>query len=143
MSLFDRPAVRQIDVGLALLRVIAGVIFFAHGYQKVFTFGFAGVAGFFGQMGVPMPGFTGPAIGTLEVVGGLALILGLLTRIFGFLLACDMLGAILFVHAKAGFFMPNGMELVLALCGMAATLAIAGGGGFSADTALSRRRNGT
>jgi putative oxidoreductase len=140
MVLFDRPTPRQIDLGLAILRLIAGVIFFMHGYQKVFQFGFGGVAGFFGQMGVPMPGFMGPAIGILELTGGVALVLGLLTRVFGFFLACDMLGAMTFVHAKNGFFLPTGVEFVLALCAIGFTLAIVGAGGFSADAALSRRR---
>ena len=140
MSIFDRPSARQIDLGLAILRVIAGVVFFAHGYQKVFQFGLSGIAGGFGQMGVPFPAFTGPAIGILELVGGLALIIGLFTRVFGFLLACDMLGAIMFVHGKGGFFLPKGYEFVLALCAIGVTLAIAGGGGFSADTAMARRR---
>ena len=140
MSIFDRPTARQIDVGLAILRVIGGVTFFAHGYQKVFTFGFGGVAGFFGQMGVPMPGVMGPAIAILELVGGLALILGLFTRVFGFLLACDMLGAILLVRANGGFFAPNGMEFELALCAIAATLAVVGAGGFSVDSTFARRR---
>lgn len=133
MFLTDRPTVRQIDAGLALLRIVIGIIFLAHGWQKVFTFGFGGVTGAFTQMHVPMPGFTGPAIGILELVGGVALILGVLTRLFGFLLASDMLGAILLVHGKQGFFAPMGMELVLALCVGAATLAIAGGGGYSVD----------
>jgi putative oxidoreductase len=142
MSIFDRPTARQIDVGLAVLRVIGGVIFFAHGYQKVFTFGFSGVAGFFGQMGVPMPAVMGPAIAIIELCGGLALIFGVFTRLFGFLLACDMLGAILLVRVKGGFFAPNGTEFELALCAIAVTLAIVGGGGFSADGALARRRAG-
>ncbi|HEY0528496.1 MAG TPA: DoxX family protein [Gemmatimonadaceae bacterium] len=140
MSIFDRATARQIDVGLAIVRVIGGVTFFAHGYQKVFIFGFSGVAGFFGQMGVPMPGVMGPAIGILELVGGLALILGLFTRVFGFLLACDIFGAIVLVRAKGGFFAPNGTEFELALCAIAVTLAIVGAGGFSADGVLARRR---
>jgi putative oxidoreductase len=143
MSIFDRATARQIDMGLALLRVIAGITFFAHGYQKVFGFGFGGVSGFFGQMGVPMPAVMGPAIALLELVGGLALILGLFTRLVGSLLACDMLGAILLVRAKGGFFAPNGMEFELALCAIAATLAIMGSGGFSLDSAVARRRSAT
>ena len=141
MSLFRRATARQVDLGLTILRVVAGIVFAAHGGQKLFVFGLDGVAGAFGQMGVPMAGIVGPAVALLELFGGLALIVGLLTRLAALGLAADMLGAILLVHLKAGFFLPNGYEFVLALLGAAATLAVTGAGRWSLDARLPARRS--
>jgi putative oxidoreductase len=128
------------DIGLAVLRVATGAIFAAHGAQKLFVFGFAGVTGAFGQMGVPLPGITGPATALVEFFGGLALVFGLLTRLAGFGLAITMLGAIGLVHLAAGFFAPAGVEFPLSLLAATLTLAISGAGGFSLDALIARRR---
>jgi putative oxidoreductase len=129
----------RVDIGLLLLRLATGVIFLMHGYQKVFTFGLSNVGAGFEKMGIPMAAVTGPAIGILEVVGGIALIIGLLTRVFGLLLACDMLGAFMFVHMKNGFFLPNGFEFVLILFAASAALALSGAGEMSIDANLHKR----
>jgi putative oxidoreductase len=139
MQLFT-PTSRQVDVGLGILRATTGIIFIAHGAQKLFVFGFDGVAGAFGQMGVPMAALIGPAVALLEFFGGLALLAGLLTRLAALGLAVNMLGAMFLVHLPAGFFLPNGYEFVLMLFGAALTLVITGPGTLSLDGRLSTRR---
>ena len=136
----NNPTSRQIDSGLALLRIVTGATFAAHGAQKLFVYGFDGIAGGFAQMGVPFPGIMGPLVGFVELFGGLALIAGLLTRLAGVGLTAVMLGAMAFVHLPAGFFLPNGYEFVLLLAASATTLAIVGAGRYSLDAQLARRR---
>lgn len=142
MSLLSPASPRQVSVGIALVRIITGCIFLAHGYQKVFVFGIAGATAAFGQMGVPAPSITAPLVSIVEIAAGIALILGLLTRLAALGLAIDMLGAIFIVHLKAGFFLPNGIEFALLLFVVCVALVIAGAGAPSMDEAIARRRTG-
>jgi putative oxidoreductase len=128
------------DIGLAILRVTTGAIFVAHGAQKLFVYGFAGVTGAFQGMGIPFPGIAGPLTGLVEFFAGLALIVGLLTRLAGVGLAITMLGAIAFVHLAAGFFAPTGFEYPLALLAATSALAFTGAGRFSLDALIASRR---
>lgn len=142
MRITAPTSVGQLNLGLAILRAVTGVIFAVHGAQKLFVFGIDGVAGGFAQMGVPFATVVGPAVGLLELVGGLALIAGLLTRPIAAALAATMVGAFFLVHLPAGFFMPNGYEFVLMLFAAATTLAVTGAGAWSLDARLLAGRRG-
>lgn len=139
MSLF-RSTDKQREYAIALLRIVVGVLFVAHGGQKLFVYGIEGTTGAFSQMGIFLPGIMAPLISLLEFFGGMALIAGFLTRLAGLGLAFNMLGAIAFVHLKGGFFMPTGYEFALTLLVASLGFAIAGAGAFSVDSVLANRR---
>ncbi len=88
-----------------LLRVSLGALFLAHAGLKFFVFTPAGTAKFFGSLGLP-PALAYVTI-AVEVVGGIALILGLWTRIAAIAVLPILLGAIFTVHGAAGFFFTN------------------------------------
>lgn len=120
-----------------ILRIVTGFLFAAHGWQKFNEFTIAGTQAAFAQMGVPAANLVAPVVATLELVGGVALILGVLTRVFAALLAVNMLGALFLVHATAGIFAATGgYELVLILAAAALAVALVGGGKVSVDKAV-------
>lgn len=129
------------DLGLTVIRVITGLVFFMHGYTKVFVWGFEGTAAGFGQMGIPLANVAGPFVGLLELLGGLALIAGLATRWISLPLAFTMVVAILKVHLAAGFFNPDGYEFPLMLLAGTTGLTLAGGGALAVDNLIAARRS--
>ena len=139
MSLFKSTDTQK-EYAIALLRIIVGILFVAHGGQKLFVYGIEGTTGAFTQMGIFLPGIMAPLIALLEFFGGIALIVGFLTRLAGLGLAFNMLGAIAFVHLKGGFFMPTGYEFALTLLVASIGLVIAGSGAFSVDSVIANRR---
>ena len=128
------------DQALAILRVVVGIVFMAHGYQKFFMMGVQGVAGFFTSLGVPFPAIAAPFMSTLDLAGGAALVVGIFARPIAFLLMCDVLGALFLVHLGNGFFVPRGIELVMTLAAASLAIAVGGAGTLSADRALAARK---
>jgi putative oxidoreductase len=139
------------DAVLTLMRLVLGIVFFAHGAQKMLGwfggYGFSATMGFFSsQMHIPAPlAFLAIAA---EFFGGLGLILGLLTRVAAFGITVNMLVAVLMVHIHVGFFANwsgkqkgEGIEFHLLALALAIALIIRGGGAFSADRALSEKTN--
>jgi putative oxidoreductase len=130
----------------AILRLVLGIVFFAHGAQKVFGwfggYGFSATMGAFtGMMLIPAP-FAFLAIAA-EFLGGLGLLFGLLTRVASFGIAVNMLVAVFLVHSRFGFFMNwsgaqkgEGFEYHLLVLAMTLFLMIRGGGAWSLDRKL-------
>lgn len=128
------------DLGLLVLRLGLAAIMLAHGYQKFFlqgNGGFAATQTAFVQMGVPLPQVAGILIIILELVGGLAMVFGLLTVIVGICYAAAMATAIWYVHLANGFFVAaNGYEFAGLTGVVALVLAISGAGRISLDRAI-------
>jgi putative oxidoreductase len=135
------------DVSLTILLLVLGVVFFAHGAQKMLGwfggYGFQGTMGFFEHMGMPAP--VALLIICTEFFGGLGLIVGLLTRIAALGIGVEMIGAVFMVHLQNGFFMTwygtqkgEGFEYHLLAIAVAAALLLRGSGAFSLDRTLSK-----
>ncbi|QNE16208.1 DoxX family protein [Pseudarthrobacter sp. NBSH8] len=132
---------RLITTAITVLRVILGFLFAAHGWQKFNEWTIAGTQAAFSQMGVPAANISAPLVAGLELAGGVALILGVLTRVVAALLALNMIGALFLVHAPAGVFADKGgYELVLLLGAAALALALTGAGRVSVDRVLFARK---
>lgn len=131
------------DIALLLARIGLGVIFIAHGWQKVSTNGLDATTEGFRGMNIPLPQASAYYASFVELVGGAALILGIFTSIVSILLLLDMIGAFVFVHGDKGVFVQEGgYELVLALGVAALLLAAFGAGRFAVDGVLGRRTGG-
>ncbi|MGA9870400.1 MAG: DoxX family protein [Rhodococcus sp. (in: high G+C Gram-positive bacteria)] len=122
------------DIATLLARLGLGIVFIAHGWQKIDTNGLDGTKAGFEGMGVPLPAVSAYFATFVELIGGIALVLGIFTPIVGILLFLNMLGAFLFVHYDLGVFVAEGgYELVVALGVGALLLAAVGAGRFSLD----------
>ncbi|MGO9096784.1 MAG: DoxX family protein [Bryobacteraceae bacterium] len=127
--------------GLAALRMMVGVVFIAHGYQKLFVYGLAQVSGMFGHIGIPLANVAGPLVAFVELLGGLALFFGLGTRWVAILLAINMAVAVLAVHLKGGFFAQGGgFEYPLTLLVANVALALAGPGACAVDNLICKKK---
>jgi putative oxidoreductase len=140
------------DIATAVLRLVLGIVFFAHGAQKMLGwfggYGFSGTMGFFtGVMHIPAV-FAFLAIAA-EFFGGLGLIFGFLTRIAALGIFVNMLVAVALVHHHFGFFMNwtgaqkgEGYEYHLLALATAVLLIIRGAGAASVDRLLGRVQSG-
>lgn len=144
MSVMNRILLSKAGAAALILRVPVGLILAAHGAQKLFGWfggnGLAGTAGWLSSMGME-PGFLMAILaGGAEFFGGLALVLGLLTRPAALVAVFTMLVAIFSVHINNGLFVADGgYEYALTLMVASIALAIQGGGYLSMDNALSEK----
>jgi putative oxidoreductase len=142
--MIDRVLATQAGFGALALRIPVGVIFVAHGAQKLFGafggYGLDGTGQWLASIGLT-PGYPmALLIGSTEFFGGLALLLGLLVRPAAAALAFAMAVAILAVHIGKGLFLTNnGYEYGLALLAVAVALLISGAGRVSIDRAWATR----
>lgn len=142
-STFNKIIKTEATVSALPLRILAGIIFSAHGAQKLFAwfggYGLEGTGQWMESIGLA-PGYLMALMaGSAEFFGGLLLIVGLLTRPSAFVLAIAMIVAILSVHIGNGLFMAtNGYEFGLSLLAITLALLIQGGGKYSIDHKLSK-----
>ncbi|MFI5200893.1 MAG: DoxX family protein [Candidatus Kapaibacterium sp.] len=136
MKIFIETNEKLISTALLVLRVALGVIFFAHGSQKVLgLFGGYGLSATVTGMSkmLPIPSWLFYFSAFAEFLGGIAMVLGLFTRFFGIALLINMAVAVYFVHLPHGFFAPMGFEFPASLGMTALALTLAGPGLFSLD----------
>lgn len=143
-SVLSKILMSEAGIAALVLRVPVGLILAAHGAQKLFGWfdgnGLAGTAGWMSSIGIE-PGYLMALLaGGAEFFGGLALVLGLLTRPAALATAFTMLVAIFSVHISNGLFASNdGYEYALVLFVVSVALMIQGGGHLSLDNFLSKK----
>lgn len=144
-STLNKILLSNAGVAALILRVPVGLILAAHGAQKLFGWfgghGLAGTAGYMSSIGME-PGYLMAILaGSAEFFGGLALVLGLLTRPAAVVAGFTMLVAIFSVHIGNGLFASNnGYEYALTLLVVLVSLAIQGGGYLSLDNSLAKNK---
>lgn len=134
----DAIDLQLFDLGLLLIRVVFGLIFAAHGAQKLFGwfggYGITGTAGWLESSGYRPGRFFATALGLTEIVAGLLLALGFLGPVGPALMVTVMIVAMITVHWKNAFFVStNGIEHPLMFAVAAIGLALTGPGRYSVD----------
>ncbi|HVS61204.1 MAG TPA: DoxX family protein [Gemmatimonadaceae bacterium] len=119
--------------GMLPLRIVVGLVFLMHGGQKLFVFGLGGTADIMGKLGLPLPFMCAAIVITVELLGGLAILLGVFARLAGAVLAFEMVIAILVARFAGGFFAPYGYEFEFTLLGACLTFALSGPGRMSLE----------
>jgi len=147
-TLINRISHTNTGLDSITLRLGAGIIFAAHGAQKLFGwfggYGLEGTAGWLDSIGLGPGLLMASLAGGAEFFGGLLLIIGLMVRPAALVLAFTMLAAIVSVHLSNGLFMSNnGYEFALALLAISAALVFRGAGSLSLDQLLHKLTNAT
>ncbi len=124
------------DVGPLVIRVVVGIIFVVHGWMKV-GMGIAGTAGFLASLGIPAASVFAVLLIIGEVVGGIALILGVATRFWAAVGVIISVVALVTVHLSKGFLISNGgYEFILLIGAVMVSLLVMGAGKYSVDAKL-------
>lgn len=129
----DQNLEKYHDVALLLLRIGVGVIFIVAGWGKLT--GIEGTQGFFGNLGIPLPGLMAWVVAIIEFFGGLMVLIGAYIRIPTLLMAIIMIVALL-TTKLGGEFSAARVDLLLML--MSSSLFILGSGKYSIDTMLNK-----
>jgi putative oxidoreductase len=130
---------RSSSIGIALIRVMVGVVYVAHGGLKLFSMGIDGTTAFMASQHIPLPLVSAVLVTATELLGGLALIAGLGTRLIAWPLAFAMVVAVTMVHFAGGFFAPAGFEYPLTLLVASIGLGLTGSGAFALDSLFGTR----
>lgn len=126
-----RSSTRAEWAGL-LLRIVVGVVFVAHGIQKIYVLGWTGGVPNYREWGIPLPELAYPLTIGVETLGGLAMLVGFWVRWSAVALIVVMLVALFTVHLPHGFFLPYGFEYVLTLATVNVALLLLGPGRWAA-----------
>lgn len=122
------------DWGILILRVALGLVFFMHGYQKVFQMGIEGVTGFLAGLGFPLAGMFAYILAYGELVFGAMMIIGLLTHWVAKYHIIVAVVALFTVHISNGFFVSGGgFEFILLILAASISILVTGGGKYSVD----------
>jgi putative oxidoreductase len=129
-----------VSIGMLIIRIVVGLLFIGHGTQKLFGWfgghGRSGTTGFMESLGYPAPGAAAVVGGVAETLGGVLLLLGLLTPLGSLLVIAMMVSAMLAVHVRNGMWNTSGgIELPLVYAVVAAAIAF-GPGRFSLDRVI-------
>jgi putative oxidoreductase len=126
--------------GVTMVRVMTGLLFAVHGYQK-FARGLSDVAAYFAKISIPFPGVTAPFIAALEVVGGILLIIGFLTRVVSALFIVEMLVTTVWVKLALGAgWNASDLDRMLLVAGI--LMVLAGPGAAAVDNLVSTHDDG-
>ncbi|CDN41767.1 Putative oxidoreductase MhqP [Paenibacillus sp. P22] len=141
-TFYEEAGFNMFDTGILILRVVAGLLFAAHGTQKLFGwfggYGIKGTAGWLESLGAKPGVLMAVLAGLSELLGGLLLALGLWVWIAAALIIIPMLVAIAKVHGANGIWATsNGYEYNLVLIAIALAVAFTGAGAYSIDAILS------
>ncbi|WP_106769186.1 DoxX family protein [Paenibacillus faecalis] len=131
----------NMELGLLILRLVLGLSFIGHGAQKLFGwfggYGIKGTGGWLESIGIKPGVPMAVVVGLLEFVGGLLFASGFLTILGAAMIILAMLGAIVKVHAKNGYWATaNGYELNLLIIAVALAVALMGAGAYSLDAVI-------